>query len=44
MTGAPMDVSVGAELVLDGAQWRVERGEPHAGRVHLVDWMGAGSA
>ncbi|MET9221277.1 hypothetical protein ABZX65_21225 [Streptomyces sp. NPDC003300] len=36
MTGVPMDVSVGAELVLDGVQWRVERGEPHTGRVHLV--------
>ena len=36
MTGVAMDVSVGSELVLDGAEWRVERGEPHAGRVHLV--------
>jgi hypothetical protein len=26
----------GAELVLEGAEWTVERREPHLGRVHLV--------
>ncbi|WP_035791362.1 DDE-type integrase/transposase/recombinase [Kitasatospora mediocidica] len=37
MTAAvPLDLSVGAELVLDEAEWRVERREPHTGRVHLV--------
>ena len=33
---APLDLSPGAELVLDGVEWTVERREPHLGRVHLV--------
>lgn len=41
MAGTAVDVSVGSVLVLDGAQWRVERGEPHAGRVHLVGLDGS---
>ncbi|WP_338894840.1 hypothetical protein WBG99_03250 [Streptomyces sp. TG1A-60] len=36
MTATALDVSVGSALVLDGDEWRVERGEPHTGRVHLV--------
>lgn len=36
MTSGTLDLSVGASLVLDGAEWRVERREPHTGRVHLV--------
>lgn len=36
MTAAVLDLSVGASPVLDGDEWRVERREPHAGRVHLV--------
>ncbi|MER5210166.1 hypothetical protein ABT063_06160 [Streptomyces sp. NPDC002838] len=36
MTAAAVDVSVGSALVLDGDEWRVERGEPHTGRVQLV--------
>jgi len=31
-----LDLSPGAELVLDGVGWTVERREPHLGRVHLV--------
>lgn len=33
---AVLDLSPGAGLVLDGAQWTVERREPHLGRVQLV--------
>ncbi|WP_129286963.1 DDE-type integrase/transposase/recombinase [Streptomyces sp. GZWMJZ-114] len=36
MTATALDVSVGSSLVLDGDEWRVERGEPHTGRVQLV--------
>ncbi|WP_327740581.1 transposase (plasmid) [Streptomyces nojiriensis] len=37
MTAAPvLDLSPGAGLVLDGAEWTVERREPHLGRVQLV--------
>jgi hypothetical protein len=38
---AALDLSPGAELVLDGVQWRVERREPHLGQVHLVAADGA---
>ncbi|MDQ0710637.1 hypothetical protein QFZ55_000089 [Streptomyces luteogriseus] len=31
-----LDLSPGAGLVLDGAEWTVERREPHLGRVQLV--------
>lgn len=31
-----VDVSAGSVVVIDGAEWRVERGEPHTGRVHLA--------
>jgi hypothetical protein len=36
-----LDLSPGAELVLDGVEWTVERREPHLGRVHLVTADGA---
>ncbi|MET8702055.1 transposase [Kitasatospora sp. NPDC004723] len=36
-----LDLSPGAGLVLDGAEWTVERREPHLGRVHLVALDGA---
>ncbi len=39
--GAVLDLPAGAAVVLDGAEWTVERREPHLGRVHLV---GAGGA
>ncbi len=32
----PLDLSLGAGLVLDGVEWIVERAEPHFGRVVLV--------
>ena len=38
---AVLDLSPGAGLVLDGAEWTVERREPHVGRVHLVGFDGA---
>lgn len=41
MTGGVLDMSVGAELVLDGAPWLVERREPHTGRVHLLGQDGS---
>jgi transposase InsO family protein len=33
---AVLDLSPGAELVLDGVAWTVQRREPHLGQVHLV--------
>ena len=39
--GTALDLSPGAELVLDGVPWRVERREPHLGQVHLVAADGA---
>lgn len=36
MTSMSLDLGVGAELILEQTEWRVERREPHAGRVHLV--------
>jgi hypothetical protein len=36
-----LDLSPGAELVLDGVEWTVERREPHLRRVHLVAADGA---
>ena len=41
MNRAAVEVSAGSVLVIDGAEWRVERGEPHTGRVHLVGVDGA---
>ncbi len=41
MRPAALDLSPGAELVLDGVEWRVERREPHLGQVHLVAADGA---
>ncbi|MDP4512114.1 COG3415 family protein [Nonomuraea turcica] len=38
---AILDLSAGAEVVLDGVQWTVERREPHLGRVGLVRLDGA---
>jgi hypothetical protein len=34
---APLDLAAGSALVLDGAEWMVERLEPQHGRVLLVD-------
>ncbi len=39
--GAVLDLLAGAAVVLDGAEWMVERREPHLGRVHLVGADGA---
>ena len=39
--GAVLDLSPGAELVVDGALWTVERREPYLGRVELVGQDGA---
>ncbi len=36
-----LDLSPGAELVLDGVEWTVERREPHLGHVQLVAADGA---
>lgn len=33
---AALDLSPGAGIVLDDVEWRVERQEPHLGRVQLV--------
>lgn len=41
MSAIALDVSAGSVLVLDGDEWRVEGGEPHTGRVHLVGRDGA---
>ncbi|GAP51764.1 hypothetical protein [Streptomyces azureus] len=38
---AAVDLSSGVGLVLDGAEWTVERREPHLGRVQLVALDGA---
>jgi hypothetical protein len=38
---AVLDLSPGAGVVLDGAEWTVERREPHLGRVQLVGTGGA---
>ena len=40
-TGAVLDLSPGAGVVLDGTEWTVERREPHLGRVQLVGADGA---
>jgi len=39
--GAVLDLSAGAAVVLEGAEWTVERREPHLGCVHLVGADGA---
>ena len=39
--GAVLDLPAGAAVMLDGAEWTVERREPHLGRVHLVGADGA---
>ena len=38
---AVLDLSAGADLVIDGTRWTVERREPHLGRVQLVGADGA---
>jgi hypothetical protein len=35
-SGSVLDLDPGAEVVLDGAVWRVERREPHLGRLAVV--------
>jgi hypothetical protein len=39
--GSVLDIGPGAEVVLDGRVWRVERREPHLGRVAVVGSDGA---
>lgn len=38
---AVLELPAGATVVLDGAEWTVERREPHLGRVHLIGGDGS---